>query len=148
MDNIEATHVFLTVNNDTSSTHVTTTGDHDNVTGIKLDEICDLVLLDVELDGVVCLDAGVGIADSSTVVGNNVGDALGTNGHFSDLEKLVARFFRRDAVNCETALHVVKKAEVFARLFNGDDIWKVGVRLVFWIGDWNIQRIIPMKPAG
>ena len=131
MDNIKATDVLLTVNNDTGPTHVTTTSDHDNVTGIELDEVCDLVLLDIKLDSVVGLDVGVGVANGSAVVGDDIGDALGTNGHFSDLEKLVARFLGCDAMNRETTLNVVKEAEVFARLFDGDDIWRIGAWLIF-----------------
>jgi hypothetical protein len=122
VDNIKATNVLLTVNNDTGPTHVTTAGDHNDVTGIELNKVGDLVLFNIELDGVVDPDARVGVADSSTIVGNDVGDALRTNGHFSNLEKLVAGFLRCDAVDRETALNVVKKTEVFARLFDGDDI--------------------------
>ena len=122
MDNIEATDVLLTVNDDTGPAHVATTGDNDDVTGVELNEVRDLVLFDIELDGVVGLDARVGVADSSTVMCNDVGDALGADGHFSDLEKLVASLLRCDAVDRETALNVVKKAEVFARLFDGNNI--------------------------
>ena len=134
MDNVEAANVLLTVNNDAGPTHVATTGDYDDITGIKLDKIRDLVLFDIELDSVVGLDAGVRVANSSTIVGNNVGDTLGTDGHFSDLEKLVASFLRCDAVDRETTLNVVEKAEVFTRLLNGDDVWKINVLIrFFWI---------------
>jgi len=122
VNDVEASDVFLTVDNDTGPTHVATTSDHNNVTGIELNEVGYLVLLDVEFDGVVDPDCRVGVADSSTVVGNDVRDALRTNGHFPNLEELVASFLRCDAVDGETTLNVVKKTEVFARLFNGDDI--------------------------
>ena len=122
MDDVEATNVLLTVNDHTGPAHVTATSDDDDVTGIELDEVCDLVLLDVEFDGVVGLDAGVGVADGPAIMGDDVGDTLGTDSQFSDLEELVAGFLRRDAVDGETALNIVKEAEVLAGLFDGDDI--------------------------
>ena len=122
MDNIKATDVLLTVNNDTCPTHVTTTGDHNVITGVEPNEIGDLVLLNIEFDGVVDPDGRVGVADGSTIVCNDVWDALRTDGHFSYLEELVASFLRCDAVDGETTLNVIKEAEVLARFFNGDDI--------------------------
>jgi len=122
VDNVEATNVLLTVNDHTGPAHVTTTSDNDDVTSIELDVVCNLVLLDVEFDGVVGLDARVGVADSPAIVGDYVGYAFGADGQFSDLEKLVAGFLRCDAVDGKTALNIVEEAEVLARLFNGDDI--------------------------
>lgn len=54
---------------------------------------------------------------------DDVWDALRAQGHFSNLKKLVASFLGCDAVNGETTLNVVQEAEMFARFFNGDDIW-------------------------
>lgn len=78
MDDIETSQMSLPVNNDTGSTHVSTTGNHDDVSSLELDVINDLVLDKVELDRVVDLDCWVGVSDGSSVVGNEVGDALGT----------------------------------------------------------------------
>ena len=114
MNNIESTDVLLTVDNHTSPTHVTTTGDYNNVTGVELDEISDLVLLNVKLDRVIGLDGRVRIANRSSVVRYDVRNALGTYGHFSDFEELVARFLGRDAVNGEAPLNIIKKSEMFA----------------------------------
>ena len=122
MDDIEATDVLLAVNDNPCPAHVTTTGDHNNITGIEFNKIGDLVLFDIKFDCIVDPNGRVGVADSSTIVRDDVWDALGTNGHFSYLEKLVAGFLRCDAVDSKTTLNVVKKAEVFARLFKGDDI--------------------------
>jgi hypothetical protein len=80
---------------------------------------------------------------------DDVWDTLRTDGRFSHLEKLVASFLRCDAVDGEATLNVVKKAEVFAGLFNGDDIWEIDTSISFLeLVGWSIQRIIPMKPAG
>lgn len=122
MDNIEATNMLLTVNDDSSPPHVTSAGDHNDVTGIEFDEIGDFVLLDIKLDGVVNPDGRVWVADSPAVVRNNIWNALRTNGHFPNLEKLVASLLGCNAVDGETTLNIVKKTEVFARFFNGNDI--------------------------
>jgi hypothetical protein len=63
VDNVEASVVALTVSDDTNTTHVTTTSDHDDHTGIELDEVRDLASGQVNLDGVVDLDGWVGVAD-------------------------------------------------------------------------------------
>ena len=64
VDDVEATIVTLTVGDDTNTTHVTTTSDHGNGAGVELDEVGDLASGEVNLDGVVDLDQGVGVADA------------------------------------------------------------------------------------
>ena len=122
MHDIESTNVLLSVHDDTRSAHVTPTSDHDNVAGVKLDVVSDFALLKVELDSIVDRDQGVRITDGSAIVGDDMRDAFGTDGDPANLQKLVRRFFRRDTVDSESALHVVEKTEVLARLLNGNDI--------------------------
>lgn len=64
VDNVEASVVALTVSDDTNTTHVTTTSDHDNGAGVELDEIGDLAGGEVNLDSVVDLDQRVRVADA------------------------------------------------------------------------------------
>lgn len=85
MDNIETTNVLLSVHNDTSPSHVASTGDHDNVAGIELDEVGDLAMRKIELDGVVDTDEGVGVADGAAVVGDDVGNTTVSEGDAADL---------------------------------------------------------------
>jgi hypothetical protein len=63
VDNVEASVVTLTVSNDTNTAHVATTSDHDEDAGVELDEVRDLASGQVDLDCVVDLDGGVGVAD-------------------------------------------------------------------------------------
>jgi hypothetical protein len=63
VDNVEASVVALTVSDDTNTTHVTTTSDHDDHASVELDEVRDLASGEVNLDGVVDLDGGVRVAD-------------------------------------------------------------------------------------
>lgn len=123
VDNIEATNVLLTVNDDTSTTHVTATSDHDDVAGIELDKVNDFALLKVELDGVIDLDQRIGVTDGSAVVGDDVRNTLGTDSHLLDLQELVRSFLGCDAVDGETALDIIEKAEVLVRFFDRDDIF-------------------------
>jgi hypothetical protein len=73
VDNVEASVVALTVSDDTNTTHVTTTGDHDDHAGVELDEVGDLAGGEVDLDGVVDLDGGVRVADSTHIFSINSG---------------------------------------------------------------------------
>lgn len=122
VNDIEVTDVLLSVHNDTSPAHVTTTGNHDDVSGIELDEVCDLASLELKFDSVIDLDQRVRITDGSSVVGDNVGDTASANSDFADLQKLVGSFFGGDAVNGETTLDVVKEAEVLAGFLERDNI--------------------------
>ena len=122
MYNIEISNVFLPVYDDTHTSHVTSTGDHDEIACIKFDELGDLVLLKVELDGIVDLDQRIGVTNCATVVSNNMGDTLGTNCDSLDFEELVGCFLWCDAVDRESTLNIVEETEVLARFFDCDDI--------------------------
>jgi len=123
---IETTNVLLTMRDNTSTTHVTTTSDHDNVARIELDEISELVLFNVKLDGVVDPDVRIGITDCSAVVGDDVGNTTSANCYFADFEELVGGFFGCDAVDGESALDVVKETEVLAGLLKADNVHESG----------------------
>jgi hypothetical protein len=64
VQDVETTVVALTVGDDTDTTHVTTTDGHGDDTGVEADEVNDLAGGNVNLDGVVDLDGGVGVADA------------------------------------------------------------------------------------
>jgi hypothetical protein len=83
----------------------------------------NLVLDKVKLDSVIDLDGRVGVSDSSSVVGNEVGDTLGAELVLSDLEELEGGFLGGDSVDGESTLDVVKESEVLARLFDRDDVY-------------------------
>lgn len=64
VDNVETTIVTLTVSDDTNTTHVTTTSDHADNAAIEADEVNNLAGGNVNLDGVVDTDGGVGVTDA------------------------------------------------------------------------------------
>lgn len=131
VDDIESSNVLLPVHDDTSTTHVATTGDHDDVAGIELDKVGDLASLKVELDGVVDLDEGVGVTDGATVVGDDMGNTTGAKSDLANLEELVGGLLRGDAVDGEATLDIVEHTEVLARLLDGNDIFKIS-HIQFW----------------
>ena len=94
----------------------------DDVAGVEVNEVGDLVRREIELNRVVDLDLRVGVADRAAIVGDNVRDALGAESDLLDLEELVGRLLGRDAVDDEAALDIVKETEVLARLLNRENI--------------------------
>lgn len=127
MNNVETTQVPLLVNDHTRSTHVTTAGNHDDVSGLKLDVVNDFVLNEVELDSVVDLDGRVGVSDGSAIMGNDVGNTLGTKLMLSHLKELESSLLGGDSVDGESALNIVEEAEVLARSLDGNDIYRSGL---------------------
>ena len=125
VNDIEATQMPFPVHDDTGSTHVSAAGDHDNVSGLELDVVDNLVLDKVELDGVVDLDSRVRVSDGSSVVGNDVGDTLGAELVSSDLEELERSLLGGDSVDGESSLDVVEESEVLAGSLNRDDVWDI-----------------------
>jgi hypothetical protein len=87
------------------------------------DDFGDLVLDEVELDGVSDLDDGVGVTDGATVVGDDEGNTLSSELNLLDLEELVGSLLLRDTVDGEATLDVVKETEVLSRLLDRDDIY-------------------------
>jgi hypothetical protein len=122
VDNIEATNVLLAMDDNSRTTHIATAGDDNNVTSIKMDEVSNFVLLNIELDGVVRLDGRVRVADGAAIVGNDVRDTTVTDGDLADLAELVGGLLWSNLVDCKAALHVIKKTEMLSRLLNRDDI--------------------------
>ena len=110
------------MHNDTSPTHVTSTGDHDDVTCVELNKVGDFCLRNVILDGVVDANMGVRIADGSAVVGDDVRNATVADSDATDFQELVRRLLRCDAVDSEAALNIIEETEVLSGFFDRDNI--------------------------
>ena len=123
MDDIEVTDVLLPVDNHPSTAHVTATSDHDNVSGVELNKIRNFVLHNVELDGVIDLDERVWVPDGPSIMCNDVWDTFRADRNLLDLAKLVGCLLRLDAVDGKATLNVVKEAEMFTRLFDGENVY-------------------------
>ena len=77
---------------------------------------------ELEDDGVVDLDVGVGVAQRPAVVRRDVGDAAGADLQLLDAEQLVAGLLGADAVANEAALGVVDQAEALVGAVERDDV--------------------------
>jgi hypothetical protein len=64
VDDVETTVVAFTMSDNTNTTHVATTSDHDDGASVELDEVGDLASGKVNLDSVVDLDQRVRVADA------------------------------------------------------------------------------------
>jgi hypothetical protein len=88
MHDIEPPDVFLAMDDDARTAHVAPAG-YD--AGVKLDIVDELCLLEVEPDGIVDLDGGIGVADGAAVVtvGDDVENAASADRDLAELEELV-----------------------------------------------------------
>jgi hypothetical protein len=70
VDDVESSDMSFTVHDSSGTTHIATTSDDDDVSGIKLDKVGHFSLLQVILDGIIDRDVRVGIANCSSVMGD------------------------------------------------------------------------------
>jgi len=122
VNDIEASVVFLLVLDDTDATQVASTGDHGRDSGLELHELLDLVGDEAELERVSGLDQGVGVADGSSVVGDEVRDPTHSDGDSPDFQEFELGFFARDSMDSESSFGIVEETEVFVGSFNSNDI--------------------------
>ena len=122
MDNIKTSDMLLSVHNETRPTHVAPASDYNDVSSVKFDEVSDLALLEIIFDSIIGFNSRIGITNRASVVGDNVGNAAGTNSYSADFQELVGGFFRCDAVDGETAFDIVEESEVLSRFFDRNDI--------------------------
>jgi len=77
MDDVEGTGVVFDVGDDANSADVVALSDVGDVADLELHELGDLVSGNVQLDGVIDLDLGVGESDGSGVVSDDVRNLIG-----------------------------------------------------------------------
>lgn len=93
-----------------------------SLTVIELDVVGDLGRGNVQLNGIVHLHQWIGITEGATVMGDDEGHVLGSNGHLLHLAQLVFGLLGGNAVNGEATLHVVDQTEELSGLLDGHDI--------------------------
>lgn len=119
---LKVTNVLLAVYDNARTAHVTTASDHDEVSGIEFCDAGDLILGEVEPDGVVHFDDGIGVTNSTSVVSDDVGDAPVSKSNLLHLEKLVCPLLSSDPVDNKATLDIIKQAEVLAGLLDRENI--------------------------
>jgi len=122
MDNIEATDVSISVDNDTDSSDVVTGGDQRKIASFEGNVVNNGTSGDVNLDGIQNLDSGVGESDGTAIVGDNVGDLVGADRSLGDLAELVLGFFLTNVSEDESSLYVIENSVKFTSLLDADDV--------------------------
>jgi len=112
VDNFIGSRVFLKSEDGADSSDVISTGDHDLSSDLEFEVGGDFVSSKVELDGVVDLDEGVGESEGSSVVGDDIGDSLGTHGSSFDSAELELGFRGRDLGETESTFAVIEESIV------------------------------------
>ena len=125
---IEGSEVAITADDGTHTASVVSLGDAAHVTSLELDVTDNLVGLQVHLHGVVDLHHGVGVADSASVVSDNEGDLLVGQLALLDLAQLELSLSLVDAVEDETSLHIIEKAETVVGTLDGNHIYTMSSR--------------------
>lgn len=114
--------MLFSVHNRSDSSLIASTGAHDQASGFERNALGDLVVLQVEPDGVVDLDDRIRVTDGTTIVGDKVRDALGSELDTLYFAKLVAGLLSTDSVDGESTLDIIQNTEVFSRFFNRDNV--------------------------
>ena len=112
VDNFVRSRVLLESLDGSNSTDVISSGDHNFSSNFEFEAGSDFVGSQVELDGVVDLDEGVGESEGSSVVGDDIGDSLGTHGSSFDSAELELGFRGRDLGETESTLAVIEESIV------------------------------------
>jgi len=110
MHNVKASQMSLFVLDDTNSTKISPLSNHSQNSRIELDVLLNLSGHQIELDRVSSLDVGIGIANGSSVVSDGIRNALLSDCHFFDFQKLELALFGCDSVNCESSLGVIQQS--------------------------------------
>jgi hypothetical protein len=84
VDDVESSDMSFAVHDSPGTTHIATTSNHHDVSGIKLDKVGHFALLQVVLDGVVDRNVRVWIANCSSVMSDEVWDTTVADLSFLD----------------------------------------------------------------
>jgi len=114
--------VGLNVLEDTDTADIVSAGDEDSSSVVEFEDSINFVGDEVQLNRVEDVDVGVGVADSSTVVGHDVWDLVLADALLQNLAELETGFLLVDLGCLEATLDVVEDAEVLAGLVDGHDV--------------------------
>jgi hypothetical protein len=84
--------------------------------------ILNLTTSDVNLQSIVDGDVGVRVTNGTTIVSGAEWDALGAELNTLNFAQLIASLLGFNAMESETALHIVQETEMLVGALNGDDI--------------------------
>ena len=106
-DNGEGSVMLFKVHERSDAATVMTLGDHDHGANFELVHVRHLPSGEIDLDGVVDLDIGVGVAKGASVMGNSNGNLLGGDVDLLDTAELELGLVLLEAMEDEASLGVV-----------------------------------------
>jgi hypothetical protein len=114
----------LSVGDHTSSSQVSTSGHHTQVTSVKLDEVGYLASLQIDLNGVIHLDEGIRVVNGSDIMSHQMRDSFCAHKDFSHFVQLLVGLLRCNTMNSKVTLSVIDQMEILYSLVNADEIHK------------------------
>ena len=129
-NNVERTLMLLNVHKGTNSTRIASLGDHNHGTNLKLENIRHLSRSDINLDGIVGLDIGIGVANGTSIMGDSDGNLVGGNKGLGNTAKLVGSLLLVDTVKNKASLGIKQETESVTTLFEFNDIHESGGEVV------------------
>merc|ERR1719326_999854 len=106
----------------TNSTNVVTTGNHDNGVILEFDNSHHFSGGQVQLDSVVDLNVWMWEPEGSAIMSDDVWDLLLADFLFEDFAQLELGFFLVNPVGKEPSFGVNKHSEIFISLFNSNNV--------------------------
>lgn len=122
VDDIDGTWVLFDVSNLSNSSDVVSSDGIDDVSEVKLGDVFDGVLLNVELQSITDVDIWVWESESSGVMGDDVWVSVWSEGLLDDLDQLEFRFLWGNSLGVESSLDVIENSESIVGLLDGDDV--------------------------
>mmetsp|Transcript_5833 Transcript_5833/g.6725 ORF Transcript_5833/g.6725 Transcript_5833/m.6725 type:complete len:246 (-) Transcript_5833:106-843(-) len=120
--NVEGSIVLLNVHELSDTALVMTLGDHYHSSDLELDDVSHLSGSNVNLDGIIGLNIGVGVTDGASIVCDGNRYLVGGHVGLLDLAELDLSLFLGDTLKNETSLGIKKKTEDVSRLLELDDV--------------------------
>lgn len=122
MDDIVASQMMFNMEDLSDSADVVTSSDVGKVSWLVFVKFNNLVLFKIVFHCISLVDFRVGETDSSGVMGDDIGNFVGSNSLGFDLKKFEFRFSFFNLGEGESALDVVKKTIALVGLGDGDDV--------------------------
>jgi len=115
--------VLLLGSDQTNSSQIVSSSNHDKVSNVVFDKVEDLSGLEIDLDGIINLDKRIRVSDGSSIMEIDVGNTIVSNLGGFDLAKLVFGLLGRDLLNDKSSLNVEQKSVVsVSDLIDGNNI--------------------------
>ena len=125
-DNVERSIVLLNVHDGSDTSTVMSSSDHDHGSQVELEDIRHLSGGNINLDGIVNLDIGVGVSDGASIVSDGNRDLSGRDVDLVDTAELVLSFSLLKTVENESSLNIKQKSESVVGLFQFNNIHESG----------------------